>query len=267
MKSSNNALPKSSHHAYLKNAEFQVLSYNIHKGFTLGNRKFVLHDIKKSLQQVSAEIICLQEVLGDHQKKSRHIDDWHNRAQFEFLADQSWPHWVYGKNAHYAKGHHGNAVLSKFPINSWKNHDISTLLEKRGILHTQICFPLQQSPLEIFCLHLGLLQKDRVQQIATLTHLIQTQISPHAPLIIAGDFNDWQQNAARFLEVELKVQDAYFSMHKKYATTFPAQLPFLKLDRIYFKNLHCTSVTILNDPLWKKLSDHLPLMATFNTLA
>ena len=31
-----------------------ILTYNIHKGFSVANRRFVLHDIKESLRQVNS---------------------------------------------------------------------------------------------------------------------------------------------------------------------------------------------------------------------
>jgi endonuclease/exonuclease/phosphatase family metal-dependent hydrolase len=45
-------------------------------------------------------------------------------------------HSAYGMNAVYDHGHHGNALLSSFPIGNQHNHDVSDhAYEQRGILH------------------------------------------------------------------------------------------------------------------------------------
>ena len=43
---------------------------------------------------------------------------------------------AYGMNAVYPHGHHGNAILSRWTIDQFTNHDVSDhALEKRGLLH------------------------------------------------------------------------------------------------------------------------------------
>ncbi len=104
--------------------KMRILSYNIHKGFSIGNRDFILNDIKQALRDLNADILFLQEVLGDHNDQKCKIPNWQTAIQFEYLADSVWPHFAYGKNAIYPEGHHGNAILSKFPITDWSNHVI-----------------------------------------------------------------------------------------------------------------------------------------------
>ena len=36
-----------------------------------------------------------------------------------------WSDYAYGRNAVYPEGHHGNAVLSRFPIEHYQNLDVS----------------------------------------------------------------------------------------------------------------------------------------------
>jgi hypothetical protein len=42
------------------------------------------------------------------------------------------------------------------------------------------------------CAHLNLLARDRRKQYANLVHYIEEAIAPDVPIILAGDFNDWQ---------------------------------------------------------------------------
>ena len=109
----------------MPDTSIKVLTYNIHKGFSTGNRRFILHDIKESLRLVDADVVLLQEIHGERTISNNRFDDWPNNRQFEFLADQVWSHHAYGKNAIYKSGHHGNAILSKYPFIKWENIDVS----------------------------------------------------------------------------------------------------------------------------------------------
>src|SRR5690348_5478329 len=115
-----------------------VMTVNIHKGFTTFNRRFILPELRDAVRKVGADIVFMQEVLGTHDEHGKKIaEDWPDGAgQYEFLADSIWPQYAYGRNMVYPKGHHGNAVMSKFPIVQHQNHDVSIAgPEKRGLLH------------------------------------------------------------------------------------------------------------------------------------
>jgi endonuclease/exonuclease/phosphatase family metal-dependent hydrolase len=101
----------------------KILSYNIHKGFDWNNKNYFLQEMKEFIKQSRADIVFLQEVVG---KNSKYVAQGMVDSQFEFLADQLWPHFSYGHNAVYDHGHHGNLILSKFPIESFENIDLTT---------------------------------------------------------------------------------------------------------------------------------------------
>ncbi len=103
----------------------KVMTVNTHKGFTALNRKFILPELRDAVRTVGADVVFLQEVLGTHSRHSRRVDNWPEAPHYEFLADTMWPQFAYGRNAVYPNGHHGNAVLSKFPIVHFRNHDVS----------------------------------------------------------------------------------------------------------------------------------------------
>jgi len=50
---------------------FTVLTYNIHKGFSSGNRHFVLHQIREALLAAHADVLFLQETQGEHRSASK----------------------------------------------------------------------------------------------------------------------------------------------------------------------------------------------------
>ncbi len=244
----------------------KILTYNIHKGFDWKNRNYFLKEMKAFIESTQADIVFLQEVVGKNTKwegKGK-IDD-----QFEFLADTLWPHSSYGKNAAYDHGHHGNVILSKFPIKSSENIDLSTnKREKRGLLLCKILLPESdehdEKLLYAASSHLNLLNGGRILQYQKIRdHLSTKEISPTAPLIIAGDFNDWNRKSSKIFEGELGMTETYKALHGNYAKTFPAARPLLPLDRIYVKNLTLKTASVpkpkLVGRLFSHLSDHRPL--------
>jgi endonuclease/exonuclease/phosphatase family metal-dependent hydrolase len=248
----------------MSNLSIKVLTYNIHKGFSIGNRRFILHDIKDSLRHVDADVVFLQEILGERTISHNRFDDWPNNRQFEFLADQVWHHHAYGKNAIYKSGHHGNAILSKYPFIEWENIDVSTMrTASRSLLHGTIEIPDNEKKIHIICVHLGLFEREQERQLETLDKRIASHVSADEPLIIAGDFNDWRGNAERHLHDDLGVTEAYKSIHGCYARTFPAKLPVLSMDRIYIRGLDIVDCHRLHGKPWSQLSDHTPLLAEF----
>src|ERR1035437_7619962 len=101
-----------------------IATYNIHKGFSHFNRRMVLHELRERLRELNADIVFLQEVQGENTGDAQRHDGYPVLPQHEFLAEQVWPHHVYGKNAVYDDGHHGNGILSRYPIVRWDNQDV-----------------------------------------------------------------------------------------------------------------------------------------------
>ena len=238
----------------------KILSYNIHKGFNSSNLKFTLKKLKESIESVQADIVFLQEVVGHHEVHKKRVKEWPLVSQFEYLADHIWPHFAYGKNAVYPHGHHGNAILSKYPISQWENIDISTnRLENRGLLHVEV-HPWENQPaLHLICLHLSLFESGRQAQLRNLCDRIAAHIPPESPLIVAGDFNDWREKASLVLKKELHLDELFLQLSGQHAKTFPSWMPALRLDRIYTRFFQPLSSQILTQGVWSTLSDHAAL--------
>ena len=242
----------------------KILTYNIHKGFNSTNRNFILHGIKESIREVDADVLLLQEIHGERNISKKRFDDWPSNNQFEYLADEIWHHHAYGKNAIYKSGHHGNAILSKFPIVEWENIDVSLMQShSRSLLHGTIEIMTNREHVHIICVHLGLFGLERQRQFARLVDRIESHVPHDAPLIIAGDFNDWLGRAERYFTQGLEVSEVFKSSTGKYARSFPAWRPTFKMDRIYSRGLNLVSCQPMHGDPWRKLSDHIPLMAEF----
>lgn len=251
----------------MHNGTLKILTYNIHKGFGVANARFVLHHIRDALQTVNADVLFLQEIQGEHSKREHLIEKWPKETQFEFIAEQLWPHYAYGKNAIYKKGHHGNAILSKYPFVSWENIDVSVQKRaSRSLLHGVIEIPEIKQKIHTICIHLGLFKSERKRQLQTLCERIESHVPHNEPLLIAGDFNDWRGHAEQHLEADLELQEVFKFLRGHHAKSYPSWNPTLQVDRIYFRGLTPELCHRFNKQPWRMLSDHVPLYAQFTLL-
>ena len=235
----------------------RILTLNTHKGFTFLNRRFILPELREAVRATSTDIVFLQEVLGTHTKHSKRYSNWPEVPQYEFLADSMWTDFSYGRNAIYPHGDHGNALLSKFPIAHYENIDISIgTLEQRGLLHSVLDVP-GHDEVHAICVHLGLRSSHRRQQLQLLGQLLD-RLNPKAPVIIAGDFNDWSKQADDIL-IPFGLTEAFIKEHGAPARSFPARWPLLCLDRVYVRNATTHDPKVLHRRPWSHLSDHAPL--------
>jgi endonuclease/exonuclease/phosphatase family metal-dependent hydrolase len=245
--------------------KLRVLSYNIHKGFNTTGFKFTLHAIREALRETGADLMLLQEVVGENQKFQQSIENWPIQAQFEFLADSIWPHYSYGKNAVFTERHHGNAILSRFPIIMQENINISTnAWEQRGLLHCEVAIPELEDTLHVFNVHLDLLEKGRKTQLQKIVERAKSHVPLDTPFILGGDFNDWSESLHPMCVEHLGAYESHSAVHNKLAKSFPSFYPQLPLDRLYFKHLKIISSTTLTARKWTELSDHLPLLVEFD---
>ena len=238
----------------------KVLTVNIHKGFTALNRRFMLHELREAVRGVAADVVFLQEVAGSHRRHAQGLANYPSDPHHEFLAERIWPQYAYGRNAVYADGHHGNAVLSKFPISHVENRDISIAgPERRGLLHCVLEAP--QGQIHAVCVHLSLLEAHRRRQMQMLCDLVRHDMPHQARVVVAGDFNDWRRRAHDVLAAGAGLQEVFVQAHGRAARTFPAHLPLLRLDRIYVGNARSHRPLSLPRTPWAHLSDHAPLAA------
>lgn len=236
----------------------EILSLNIHKGLSHFNWRPTLKEIRELVRRTSADIVFLQEV---QELLTRGPEA---ESQLEFLADSVWSHYAYGKNAVYDEGHHGNAILSKYPIRRSNNLDLTqNRFEMRGMLHCELELPEVDFKLHCFSVHLNLLSGARKKQLEVITSAIRSLQTP-APFILAGDFNDWSETASGYLNGSLDAQEAFTAVHGSPAKSYPSVFPILKLDRIYFRGLQVKHAYTLRGPNWLQSSDHLALAAGFD---
>lgn len=243
-------------------APIRVATYNIHKGFSQFNRRMMVHDLREQLRLLDADIVFLQEVQGEHARHEERIEDWPAQPQYEFLADAVWSDFAYGRNAVYDHGHHGNAILSRYPIIHAQNRDVSShAYEARGLLHCAIAVPGYTWPVHCVCVHLALHERGRRFQVDQLVAQLQHAVPPQVPVVIAGDFNDWRNRAGRRLCAAMHLTSVHVDRRGKPARSFPSAFPVLRLDRIYVRGFRAEHAEVHAGAPWSRLSDHAALSA------
>jgi endonuclease/exonuclease/phosphatase family metal-dependent hydrolase len=90
---------------------------------------------------------------------------------------------------------------------------------------------------------------------------MEDEVPPGAPLVVAGDFNDWRLRGQKALMRISGLKEVFAESHGQVSRTFPARFPLFRLDRIYVRNFaHFKPVALASRP-WMHLSDHAPLAA------
>ncbi|MGQ0708211.1 MAG: endonuclease/exonuclease/phosphatase family protein [Rhodoferax sp.] len=241
-------------------ALLRVATYNIHKGVRgVGPlKRLEIHNLGHAIAQLDADIVCLQEVRGHNRHEARRFArDWPEQAQADYLCPADY-HAVYRTNAVTRHGEHGNALLSRWPVLGHRHEDMSDhRFEQRGLLHVEL--QVRQQRVHVIVVHLGLIRSSRVRQLAQLARYVQREIAPHDALVVAGDFNEWDDWVEHAL---LRVGLRCFGPVQ--ALTFPARLPLVQLDHVYARGLRPVGQWIPRGALWSRMSDHLPLVAEFH---
>jgi endonuclease/exonuclease/phosphatase family metal-dependent hydrolase len=238
-----------------------VATFNIHKGFSQFNRRMMVHELRECLRNLNPDILFLQEVQGLHLGHVKNLEAWPDEPQHEFLAEDVWTDSAYGRNMIYDHGHHGNAILSRFPILHTYNQNVTHLqFERRGLLHCRIELP-DGCPVHCVCVHLSLFGYSRRKQMAALADYLDQTIAPEAPLIIAGDFNDWSNRAAYHLALRQGLSEVFTHGDGNPVRSFPAARPMFRLDRIYVRGFDVRCSEVLCGQPWSTISDHAALSA------
>lgn len=231
-------------------ARLRVVTYNIHKGRSSLGLRESLNGLRPALHGLHPDLVFLQEVQGRNESIAQ-LD-----AQHEILAAALDLNMVYGRNAVRQRTDHGNAFLSRHAILQHENQDISDhRLEQRGLLHAQV--DVGGVHVHCFVVHLGLFAASRVRQAQALAERIRAFVSDDAPVLVAGDFNDWGDKLTPFFTQDLGLSDVFGRTPR----TFPSLFPWFRLDRIYQRGFDVHEARVLRGPQWARLSDHAPLLA------
>jgi endonuclease/exonuclease/phosphatase family metal-dependent hydrolase len=236
----------------------RVATYNIHKGVQgLGPvRRLEIHNLGHAVEQLDADIVCLQEVRKLHRREEQYFTRWPELPQAEFLCPEGY-FALYQTNARTKHGEHGNALLSRWPVVSHGHEDMSDhRFEQRGLLHAEL--KIGRRKVHVIVLHLGLIAGSRGRQVEQMLRFIEREIPRTSPVIVAGDFNDWGGKLRPMLNGH-----GFQDFIGERALTYPSRLPLTQLDYVYCRGLKPVGLEIPRGRIWWRMSDHLPLIAEF----
>lgn len=230
----------------------RVITYNIRKGKGADGRSAIeMSAVGKALSDHNVDLLLCQEVF--HCARG-------GGSQSGNLAAAMGLSSYYGANKFRVIGHHGNTTFTRYSVERFVNHDISTnRIERRGALYVRLS--LDHAPLHVFNVHLGLNRWQRISQIRQIAELVEELSNADEPVLLAGDFNDWNRELDRLITSELGFHNAFGTHEPQAARTWHARRPVFALDRIYTRHLEVARAARLDGDPWSDLSDHLPLYA------
>lgn len=241
---------------------FRLLTYNIHKAIGV-DRRFAPERIIEILRFHNADIVLLQEV-DRHAPRSNMLD-----LASHIARALEYPHRAVGMNVYLKVGRYGNATLSRYPIGRQYNIDLTVAnLKRRGAQHTRIHLSAggAAADLDVFNIHLALLQRTRAVQIERLLACRDIAQPDHCPCIIAGDMNDWAGVLKRTMFLPAGFRAASDRPGKRWSIrTFPSYAPTAGLDKVFYRGpLRVVHADRSHLRLARVASDHVPLVVDFD---
>lgn len=230
--------------------QLKIASYNIHK--CVGNDGiFDPLRINNVILSLDADVVVLQEADARFGQREGLLDLNHlnlNGGYRSIFSPQ--------RNSR-SHGWHGNMVLYRNSI----VHNVEQLnlpsLEPRGAI--VVDFGIGKTSFRLLAVHLGLFRRSRKKQVAAI--IAAADPHPLRHVIIIGDMNEWRLERrsalkllmSEFVEVSAKLR------------SYPSRYPVLALDRLFVSHsLRVESLNIVDTPLTRIASDHLPVNATIS---
>ncbi len=227
-----------------------IASYNIHK--CVGNDGvFDPLRIKNVILQLDADVVVLQEADARFGER-------------EGLLDLDYLHVMGGYRSIFSPqlnsrshGWHGNVVLYR---NSVVNH-VHQLrlpgLEPRGAIIVD--FGIAEASFRLLAVHLGLLRRSRKKQVEAIIEAADPHPLRH--VIVIGDMNEWRLERRSALQLF----KSHFVEISAKLPSYPSRYPVLPLDRLFVsRGLRVESLSVVDTPLTRIASDHLPVNATIS---
>lgn len=220
-------------------------------GLSPFRRRDVLGAMETVIHATQADVLCLQEDMSK--------DDV-SETQMSIRCREIWGQSVFGKTVVHPRGAQGNSILSRFAIINSESRALPSFGDQhRNFLRATIdCGG--RLPVVVICLHLGLNEKHRLQQIKAVARYIESNIDQNQPVVLAGDFNDWRERLSTATLLP-GFREAVCETSNRRFRTFPAWLPTFRLDRILLKNCSLNAARVMTDSGRLGRSDHLPVIA------
>lgn len=168
----------------------KVMSFNIASGQRFDG-ELDLELTAKAIEEGEVDVVGLQEVDRNFSDRSGFVD------QAKWLAERLGMEMAYGPNLIHRTGskeqyerEYGNATLSRYPIYSSTNHDLSSVeehpedFEPRGLLETVI--DADGFRFSFYNTHLALVDEEVERNLTEILAITETN---SLPKVLVGDFN------------------------------------------------------------------------------
>jgi endonuclease/exonuclease/phosphatase family metal-dependent hydrolase len=223
--------------------QVRVATYNVHQCVGRDGRR----DPKRIcavLEAIDADVVTLQELEWDPAEALHLLEDFSRALGYQPIA---------GPTLLRAKGHYGNALLTRLPI---VEHELLELTvnghEPRGAI--DVILDTGSRSLRVMATHLGLWPYERRRQMRRLLERLDR--APQVPTVLMGDLNEWflWGRPLRWLRARFGATPA--------PLTFPSALPLFALDRIWVRPRDLLAdLGVRKDTQARRASDHLPVVA------
>lgn len=201
------------------------------------------------INELEADVVGLQEV-GSRRPLTEGM------TQLERLADVSGLHAIDGAVWTNGRSAYGNAILTRHQASQAFRLDLSVHgREPRGMLDVRLA--IDGLAIRVVVTHFGLRAAERKRQVDALIENVGER--SEEPLILLGDFNEWQPRARSLARLH------HAFGHAPPVRSFPARFPILALDRIWVRPRRALlSVEAMQTRSARRASDHLPVVATID---
>ncbi len=229
----------------------RVVTYNVHRGRGLDGRTKP-DRIAAVLQEIDADVIALQEVVGAGPRHGGHAEAFGAALGMG---------WVMAPTRHLWSHQFGNVVLSKFPIAHHTRYNLSwKTCEPRGCMRVDLTLD-DDVTLHLYNVHFGTAILERRVQAERLAGIVSDR-RVTGPKVVLGDFNEWTRGPASALLSE-RLNGIDLAAHLRRRRTYPGVFPLVHLDHIYHQgNVEVEKVELVRSRRALIASDHVPLVAT-----
>jgi len=239
----------------------KILTYNVHR--CVGNdRRLDVGRVADVIAAFQPDIVALQE-LDVGRRRTGGVDQAYAIAQQLDMACH------FNAALRVEEEQYGDAILTALPERLVKAGPLPGLdrrmpLEPRGALWVAVT--VDGHEVQILATHLGLVPREQQRQAAALVGPAWLAApARRGPTILLGDFNATGASVV-YRTLSGALADARKCAPRRVpTTTFPAQLPLLRLDHIFVSDeVRVHALDAPYSPATRLASDHLPLVMEFD---
>ncbi len=228
----------------------RVMTYNMHHGEGLDG-KVDLQRIADLIRREQADIVALQEV----DKGTQRTDQRNFPTELATLTGLTC---IFSNNYSFQGGEYGNALLTRFPVQTWTNTHLTRVTpgEQRGLL--QAVVRVQGRELVVMDTHLdNVSDAERLLSAGQIIGIVESY--RERPLVLCGDFNA-QAGSSTYQKLRSRLADAWKLAGEGEGNTIPAKAPRQRSDYIWVGQTNLLRAVRAWVPK-SEASDHLPVVA------